>query len=184
MTLIVTDAQLTCYRGIVACVVRTVFLQTSVPGDDIGYGIRISQLLAIEALITVCLGTLMGSKQLILQWFPSLHATTDRILSPVQLHSGCIGERSSLQCINLNEEDIKAFRLESILYCLAIIGSPWSQMQKPPKHTVGVAKQYRDRTCDTPECLRQSRVPVSTPVRPQLARIKTYKRENPRQPLR
>ncbi|KAH9879222.1 hypothetical protein J1614_002661 [Plenodomus biglobosus] len=128
--------------GSVGCffsIVRTVSLHMFSPSNDATYDLfRIPLWFILEALIAVCCGALMGSKQLILHWFPSLSPKSDDILPPAQLNAMPFNHTNCQIHINLDDEDMKKFRLESIMYRLAVIGSPWAQI---PRDTTSATEQ-------------------------------------------
>lgn len=120
----------------------------------------------------------MGSKQLILHWFPSLSPKPDEILPPMQLDTTLLDPENSQSFIKLDNEDMNKLHLESIMYRLAVIGSPWAQVPEPTIDAVHAAKpdiniksaSYRHQ---------QRRHPSLTPSRPKPARTsKRYKKHD------
>ncbi|KAF2855403.1 hypothetical protein T440DRAFT_485560 [Plenodomus tracheiphilus IPT5] len=159
--------------GSVGCffsVVRTASLHTFTPSNDATYDLyRIPLWFTLEALVTVCCGALMGSKQLILHWFPSLSPKPHDILPPMQLDATPLDRKNSQNFIKLDNEDINKLRLESIMYRLAVIGSPWAQIPKSPTDTTYAAEQGLSKD-NTTERHERSRQPSLTPSRPKPVR--------------
>ncbi|CBX95419.1 hypothetical protein IAQ61_004245 [Plenodomus lingam] len=157
--------------GSIGCffsIVRTTSLHLIKPTNDAAYELfRIPLWFTLEALIAVCCGALMGSKQLILQWFPSLSPKPHEVLPPMQLDATPDNRKNSRNYISLDAEDINKLRLESLMYRLAVIGSPWAQL---PKDTPSALEQGLNTKTAIEQQERPNRRPSYTPSRPKPVR--------------
>ncbi|KAI8940225.1 hypothetical protein NX059_003929 [Plenodomus lindquistii] len=158
--------------GSVVCifsVIRTAFLYTLDPSNDATYDLfHIPLWFVLEALIAVCCGALMGSKQVILHWFPSLSPKPHDILPPMQLAATPLDRKNSCNFIKLDNEDINKLNLESIMYRLAVIGSPWAQIPKDALSGAqqGTAMKNTTERLNRPQHRSLAPSPIPSPPKP------------------
>jgi len=164
--------------GCIFTIIRTISLYTpKTSADPISTLFRILLWFTLEALITVCCGALMGSKQLIFHWFPSLNPNPEDILPPMQLDTTLLDPENNQSFIRLDNEDMNKLHLESIMYRLAVIGSPWAQVPKPATDVAEVAKPTVT-TKATPGRQQRPRPPSLAPSRPRPARRSEGRRKH------